>query len=104
MELEQLIATEQRLDAALRRAREECARVVADAREAARRVEEALAAEIAAAAAAAAAATAAERQRRETEIARAAAERVARYDAVPGPRIQSLAEDVVSQLVSQGAM
>jgi vacuolar-type H+-ATPase subunit H len=103
MELQQLIATEQRLDDALRRAREECARLVADAREAARRAEAALAAEIEATAEATAVATATERQRREAEIARDAAERVARYDAVPASRIQELAQDVVTRLVSQGA-
>jgi vacuolar-type H+-ATPase subunit H len=103
MELEQLIATEQRLDDALRRAREECARLVADARAAARRAEAALAAEIEAAAEATAVATATERQQREAEIARDAAERVARYDAVPAARIQALAQDVVTRLVSQEA-
>lgn len=103
MELEQLIATEQRLDETLRRAREECARLVADAREAARRAETALAVEIEAAARAAAVTTASERQRREAEIAREAAERVARYDAVPAARIRTLAQDVVSQLVTQDA-
>ena len=103
MELEQLIATEQRLDDELRRAREECARLVADAREAARRAEAALAAEIAAAAETSAAATATERQQREAEIAREAAERVARYDAVPAALIQALAQEVVARLVSRGA-
>ena len=103
MELEQLIATEQRLDEALRRVREECARVVADARETARRSEAALAAEIEAAARAAAVAATTERQRREAEIAREAAERVARYAAVPATQIEALAQDVVVQLVSRSA-
>ncbi len=103
MELERLIATEQRLDEALRQAREECARLVANAHEAARRAEAALAAEVEAAAEAAAVATATERQQREAEIAREAVEQVARYDAVPVARVQALAQGVVAQLLSQGA-
>lgn len=102
MELEQLIATERKLDEALRRTREDCARLVANAREAARGAEAALTAEMEAAAEATAVATATERQQREADIAREAAERVARYDAVPAPRVHALAQELVAQLVSQG--
>lgn len=99
MELEQLIATEQRLDDALRQARAEAARLVEEAKAASTRAEAAVAAEIKAAAAAMAVAAGTERREREAAIARETAEQVARYDGVPDTRIGALARDVVDQLV-----
>jgi hypothetical protein len=103
VDLDQLIATEQRLDESLRRARADAARLIEEAKEASRRAEAALAADIAAAAGAMAVAAATERREREAAIAREAAEQVARYDDVPATRIRALAQDVVDQLVGEGA-
>jgi phage shock protein A len=99
VDLDQLIATEQRLDESLRRARADAARLIEEAKEASRRAEAALAADIAAAAAARAVAAATERREREAAIARETAELVARYGGVPDTRIGALARDVVDQLV-----
>jgi hypothetical protein len=99
VDLDQLIATEKRLDDRLRQARVDAARLIDDAKAAARRAEAALAADIAAAAAARAVAAATERREREAAIARETAELVARYDGVPATRIGALARDVVNQLV-----
>jgi membrane protein involved in colicin uptake len=99
VDLDQLIATEQRLDESLRRARADAVRLIAEAQEASRRAEAALAADIAAAAAARAVAAATERREREAAIARETAELVARYGGVPDTRIGALARDVVDQLV-----
>jgi phage shock protein A len=103
VDLDQLIATEARLDESLRRARADAARLVDEAREATRQAEAALAADIAAAAAAMAVAAASERREREAAIARETAEQVARYDGVPATRIGALARDVVNQLVVEQA-
>jgi hypothetical protein len=100
MDLDQLIATEERLDESLRRARAAAARLIEEAQEASRRSESALAADIEAAARAMAAAAATERRDREAAIARETAEQVARYDGVPAARISALAQDVVNQLVA----
>ncbi len=102
MDLERLIATEQRLDEALRGAREEAARLVAEAQAAAQRAETELEAELLAAAVRSAAETAAERERQEREVNREAALRVARYEAVPPERIAAAARDVVDRLVAGG--
>ncbi|HET9709114.1 MAG TPA: hypothetical protein VFP39_12515 [Gemmatimonadales bacterium] len=99
MDLDQLIATEQRLDESLRRARAEADRLIEDAQAASRRAEAALAADIEAAAGAKALTAATERREREAAIARETAEQVARYDNVPATRIGALARDVVDQLV-----
>lgn len=99
MELEQLIATEQRLDEALRRARAEATRVTEEARAAASLAEAALAADIESAAGAMALAAATERRDREAAIAREAAEQVARTDGVAETRIRALAQDLVNLLV-----
>lgn len=98
MELEQLIATEQRLDDALRQARAEAARLVAEAQAASTHADAALAAEIEAAAAALAGAAATERREREAAIARDAAEQVARSDGVSTARIGALARQLVHLL------
>lgn len=101
MDLDQLIATEARLDDSLRRARADAARLVDQAKEASRRAEAALAADIEAAATAMAVAAATERREREAAIARETAEQVARYDGIPAARISALARDVVTQLVGE---
>lgn len=99
MDLDQLIATEQRLDESLRRARAEAAQLIEEAKSASRRAEAALAADIEAAAGAMAVAAATERREREAAIASEAAEQVARYDGVPVTRVGVLARDLVEQLV-----
>jgi len=99
VDLEQLIATEQRLDESLRHARAVAAQLVEEAKAAAGQAEAALAADIEAAAAARAVAAATERREREATIARETAELVARYSGVPDARIGALARDVVDQLV-----
>jgi hypothetical protein len=99
VDLDQLIATEERLDESLRRARAEAARLIEEAKEASHRAEAALAADIAAAATARAVPAATERREREAAIARETTEQVARYDGVPATRIGALARDVVNQLV-----
>jgi vacuolar-type H+-ATPase subunit H len=103
VDLDQLIATEARLDESLRRARADAARLIEEAREASRRAEAVLTADIAAAATAMAAAAATERREREAAIARETAEQVARYDGVPATRSGALARDVVTQLVVERA-
>lgn len=100
MELEQLIATEERLDDALRRARADAARVIDEAKAAALRAEEVLGADIAAAASTMSAAAAMERREREAAIARDAAEQVARTDGVAAARIRALAQEIVNLLVA----
>ena len=99
MDLDQLIATEQRLDQSLRLARADAARLIEDAKAATHRAEAALAADVETAAGAMAVAAATERREREAAIARETAEQVARYDSVPAARIGALARDVVDQLV-----
>lgn len=99
MDLDQLIATEERLDESLRNARTAAARLIEDAKQASRRAEAALAADIEAAATARAVEAATERRECEAAIARETAEQVARYDGVPATRIGALARDVVNQLV-----
>ena len=99
MDLDQLIATEQRLDQSLRRAHADAARLIEDAKAATHRAEAALAADVETAAGAKALAAATERREREAAIARETAEQVARYDSVPAARIGALARDVVDQLV-----
>lgn len=103
VDLEQLIATEQRLDETLRRARAAAAQLVEEAKSAASRAEAALAADIEAAAMAMAARAAAERREREAAIAREAAEEVARADGVSPTRIRDLAQDLVNRLMPEQA-
>lgn len=102
MDLDRLIATEQRLDEALRRAREEAAGLVQAAQAAARQREAELAAELEATAQRFATETAAERERREREVGEEAAAQVARYEAIPAGRITQAARDVVDRLVAGG--
>jgi vacuolar-type H+-ATPase subunit H len=103
MDLERLIATEQRLDEALRGARETAARLVSEAQATAQRAEAELEAELLTAAERFAAETAAERERREREVSQEAALAVARYEAVPPERVAAAARDVVERLVAGGA-
>ena len=100
MDLEQLIATEQRLDEALRTAREQASALVTDARTRAHQREAEIEAELREAEVRLAAETAAERERREREVAREAEARVALLDAVSAERVRQAAQDVVSRLVS----
>lgn len=100
MDLERLIATEQRLDEALRAAREEATRLLAEAQAALRRREEALEAELQDAARKSAALTAEERERREQDVSSEAARAVARYEAVTADQVAAAARAVVDHLVA----
>lgn len=100
MDLDRLIATEQRLDQALRRAQEEAAGLVQAAQAAARQRDAELAAELEAMALRFSAETTAERERREREVREEALARVARYDAISDERIARAARDVVDWLVA----
>ena len=102
MELERLIETERRLDDRLRRAREEAAAIVRDARQSVGNHEAALAAELEAAARTAGATLAAERERVAAEIATEARGRVASYDGVDEPRVQAAAWALVERLLAGG--
>jgi polyhydroxyalkanoate synthesis regulator phasin len=99
VDLEQLIATEQRLDESLRHARAVAAQLVEEAKAAAGQAEAALAADIEAAAEGMAVAAAKEREEREAAIAREAAAGVARADGVSAARVRALAQDLVDRLV-----
>lgn len=99
MDLDRLIATEQRLDEKLRRAREEAARLVQEAQAAARAREAELAAELEAAAQRFAAETAAERERRVQAVRDEAVAHVQRYEGVTAARVSHAARDVVARLV-----
>ncbi|HSD31514.1 MAG TPA: hypothetical protein VLB49_06360 [Gemmatimonadales bacterium] len=99
MDLDRLIATEQRLDEKLRRAREESARLVQEAQAAARAREAEVAAELEAAAQRFAAETAAERERRVREVQAEAVAKVKRYEGVSAARVTQAARDVVARLV-----
>jgi vacuolar-type H+-ATPase subunit H len=100
VDLDRLIATEQRLDEKLRRAHEEATRLVEDAQAAARTCEARVTAELEAAAQRFATETAAERERREREVKEAAAATVKRYERVSGERVAQAARDVVERLVA----
>ena len=100
MDLDRLIAIEQRLDEALRVAHEEAARLVADAQAAIRRGEAELESELQEVARRAATETASERERREREVTREAELRVARFDAVSPQQVAAAARDVVERLVA----
>jgi vacuolar-type H+-ATPase subunit H len=102
VDLERLIATEQRLDEALRSAREQAAGMVAEAQSRARREETALDAELEAATRTLAVETAAERERGERQVAAEAAAQVARYEAVRPDQVAGAARDVVDWLVGRG--
>lgn len=99
MDLDRLIATEQRLDEKLRRAREEAARLVQDAQAAVRAHEAELATELEAAAQRFATETAAERERRVREVREEAVAKVKRYEDVSAARVSRAARDVVARLV-----
>ena len=102
MDLDQLIATEQRLDEALRAAREQASALVTEARTRAHQREAEVEAELREAELRLAAETAAERERREREVAREAEARVALLDAVSVERVGQMAREVVNRLVSGG--
>ncbi len=102
MDLEQLIATEQRLDEALRAARAQATALVTAARTLVQQREAEVEAELRAAELRLAAETAAERERREREVAREAEARVALLDAVSAERVGQAAREVVQRLVSGG--
>jgi vacuolar-type H+-ATPase subunit H len=100
MDLERLIATEQRLDEALRAARETATRLVAEAQAEAERREAALETELEAASARLAAETAAERERREREVRQEAELRVKRYESISAEQVAAAAREVVDGLLS----
>lgn len=99
MDLDRLIATEQRLDEKLRRAREEAARLVQEAEAAARAHEAELATELEEAAQRFAAETAAEREQRVREVREEAVAEVKRYEGVSAACVSRAARDVVARLV-----
>jgi vacuolar-type H+-ATPase subunit H len=100
MDLDRLIATEQRLDEALRRARGEAAQIVAAAQAAVQRGESELESELAAAADRLTAEIAGERARREQDVRGQAAAAVARYAAVSPERVSAVAREIVDRLVA----
>lgn len=100
MDLDRLIATEQRLDEKLRVARDEAARLVQEAQAAAAAREAEGAAELEAAARRFATETASERERRVREVHAEAAARVKRYEGVSDERVAKAARDVVVRLVT----
>jgi vacuolar-type H+-ATPase subunit H len=102
VELERLIETEQRNEAALRKAREEAGTLVRAARSAATDRVTALAGELEAAARESDAAFAAEREQRLSEIREAARRNAERYDAVPDERIQAVVPALVTSLITGG--
>lgn len=103
MDLDRLIATEQRLDEALRAAHEAAARLVGEAQAAVRRGETELEAELQAATQRFASETATERERREREVTREAELHVARYEAITPQQVATAARDVVAHLVAPEA-
>jgi vacuolar-type H+-ATPase subunit H len=103
MDLNRLIATEERLDEALRRARDEAAQIVAAARTAGQHAESELACELKTAAERLTTEIAVERARREQEIREQTAAAVARYAAVSPERITAVARELVDRLVAGAA-
>lgn len=101
-DLDRLLGTEARLEELLRRAREEAARLVAEARETARAREAALGEELEAAARRLTGEIAAERQRREEQLATEAQGQAQWFDRVGAERIAELARGVVEQVVGSG--
>jgi vacuolar-type H+-ATPase subunit H len=100
VDLERLIATEQRLDAALQTARERASALVTEARTRVREREAEVEVELRKAELQLATETAAERERREREVAREAAARVALLDSVSAEQISQAAREVVNRLVA----
>lgn len=103
MDLERLIATEQRLDEALHRAKGQSETLRREAEAAAQAAEAKLDAELEATARAAATRAAAARRRAEQEVASRAAVLVARYQAVSDRNVARAAERVVRRLVGEPA-
>jgi vacuolar-type H+-ATPase subunit H len=102
VDLDRLIATEQRLDEKLRRAREEAARLVQEAQAAARAREAEVSAELEEAAQRSATETAAERERRVREVREEAVAKVKRFEDVSAARVSRAARDLVARLVGGG--
>lgn len=100
MDLDRLIATEQRLDEALRRARDEAAQIVAAAQATVQRRASELDLELARGEQTLAAEIAMERARREQEVREQAAVAVARYAAVSPERTADLVHALVDRLVA----
>ncbi len=94
-----LLDTETRLEQTLGRARDEAARLVTEAREAARAREAALGAELEAAAQRLGAEIATERDRAAREIVEAARREAERFDGVTPERIGELARRVVERVI-----
>jgi len=100
VDLDRLIATEQRLDEKLRRAREEATRLVQEAQAAAGTREAKIAAELEEAAQRFATETAAERAQRVRQVREEAVAKVKRYEGVTPERVARAARDVVDRLVA----
>lgn len=98
-DLARLLDTESRLEELLRRAREEAARLVAEAHSAAQAREAALAAELDAAAQRLEAEIASERARAAQEIAAATRREAERFDRVTAERIGELAHFVLAAVI-----
>lgn len=102
-DLTRLLEAEVRLERMLRRAREETARLVAEAHTAARAHEEALGAELEEAGQRLEAEIAAERDRRVGEMVEAARHEVERLEQVAPERIAELARFVVDRVIEAGS-
>jgi F0F1-type ATP synthase membrane subunit b/b' len=100
VDLERLIATEQRLDEALQQARAEAEGLIRQAEAAAHRADADLEAELEQRARSALAEAARARRRAEEEIAGTAADLVARYEAVADAQVEQAADRVVQRLVA----
>lgn len=98
-----LLETEARLEEMLRQAREEAARLIAEAQQAARAREEALGAELAAAVQQLDATIEAERRRQEREIAADARRRAEGFDQVSPERVEELTRDIVGRIIGEGS-
>ncbi len=102
-DLTRLLETEARLEEMLRQAREEAARLIAEAQQAARAREEALGAELAAAVQQLDATIEAERRRQEREIAADARRRAEGFDQVSPERVEELTRDIVGRIIGEGS-
>lgn len=102
-DLDQLLEMERRLEVQLARARNEAARLVAEAEAAAAARDSAVEAELVAAAAALDERIDADRIRREAEVAAAAAEDATRYETVSPQCMEALARLVIERLLGARA-
>lgn len=99
-DLDRLLAAEERLERMIADARVEAARLLTDATAAAAVGEQGLDAELAREAVTLETRMAAERAAREAEILAAAERAAARYEAIPVPRIEAVAELIVARLLA----